>query len=65
MAGAGPGPTEGFTEKNVPGEVGELGRVGEWYSQVVLFPGLIPVFYFLPQKAPHIPPVKVSHLRQL
>lgn len=35
VAGAGPGPTEGFTEKNVPGEVGELGRVGRWSRQVV------------------------------
>lgn len=65
VAGAGPGPTEGFTEKNVPGEVGELGRAGRWSSQVVPFPGLTPVFYLLLQKVPHIPPVKVSHLRQL
>lgn len=48
VAGAGPGPTEGFTEKNVPGEVGALGREGvSGTVYVVPFPGLIPLSCFL------------------
>lgn len=41
VTGAGPGPTEGFTEKNVPGEVGALGRGDEWYGAMLgsPFPG--------------------------
>lgn len=67
VAGAGPGPTEGFTEKNVPGEVGALGRGDVWYGAVLgpPFPGSSQCPAFPTQRVPHIPPVRVSHLRQL
>lgn len=57
VAGAGPGPTEGFTEKNVPGEVGALGRGMNgmercWFP----FPGFIPLSYFPHlESSPHSP----------
>lgn len=55
VAGAGPAPTEGFTEKNVPGEVGELGRAGRRVSSCALSWAHSSVLFPPSESSPHSP----------
>lgn len=57
VAGAGPGSTEGFTENNVPGEVGALGREegGEWSCCYALSWAHSSILFSYSESSPHSP----------